>query len=269
MIKFAAICPHPPLLIPGIGKPNDLKLVDKTIKAMEALSHEISKENINTVIIISPHGIIYPDRINISYGGEFQGDFHNFGENSIKFDYLSDDVLAQKIISECDEEGILINRYTENDVLDHGVMVPMFYLREGLRENVKILPINYSMLSSESHFSFGEIIGSICNSDEYKNTNIAIVASGDMSHRLFNDTSADFNEAGKKFDKKIAHDLKNNSVSEILEYDPNYLEIVGECGYRSVVILLGALSKMNYKPNILSYEGPFGVGYLVANFKIK
>lgn len=44
----------------------------------------------------------------------------------------------------------------------------------------------------------------------------------------------------------------------------------GECGLRSFSFLLGILeeSKINWKPEVLSYEGPFGVGYLVANFRL-
>jgi len=51
--------------------------------------------------------------------------------------------------------------------------------------------------------------------------------------------------------------------------DKNLVEEAGECGYRSIIILLGALDGLDWKPEILSYEAPFGVGYLVANFKIK
>ncbi len=40
----------------------------------------------------------------------------------------------------------------------------------------------------------------------------------------------------------------------------------GECGMRSIAMLLGVINEVDLKPNILSYEGPFGVGYLVAEF---
>jgi len=45
----------------------------------------------------------------------------------------------------------------------------------------------------------------------------------------------------------------------------------GECGLRSFCFLLGILeaSGIDWQPEILAYEGPFGVGYLVANFKLK
>ena len=53
-----------------------------------------------------------------------------------------------------------------------------------------------------------------------------------------------------------------------LYYDEDFVEAAGECGYRSILILLGALDSLDLKPEILSYEGPFGVGYLVANYHL-
>lgn len=265
MIKFAAITPHPPIIIPGIGSPSELNMVKKTIKSMETLAEEIALKDVDTVTIISPHGTIYPDRINISYGGEFQGDFSQFGKEDIMFDFDSDDKLAEHIIYECEEAGIDVNRYTENEILDHGITVPMYYLRKGLPEDVKILPINYSMQSNESQYKFGEIISNLSYDKFFREKNIAIIASGDMSHRLFDHNAT----VGKNFDKKIAKDIQNNAVQEILEYDPDWIDLAGECGYRSIAMLLGALKRYEYNAKVLSYEGPFGVGYLVVNMGIK
>jgi len=39
-----------------------------------------------------------------------------------------------------------------------------------------------------------------------------------------------------------------------------------ECGWKSLAILLGAMDNLNAQPLILSYEFPFGVGYLCVNF---
>jgi len=55
----------------------------------------------------------------------------------------------------------------------------------------------------------------------------------------------------------------------VLDLDPNLIERAGECGLRSITILLGALQGLAVKPQVLSYEGPFGVGYMVASFSIK
>ncbi len=99
---------------------------------------------------------------------------------------------------------------------------------------------------------------------------VALIASGDLSHCLKEDGPYGFQEDGPKFDKSLIDYLTNKDVANILELDNKYPE-AGECGLRSFCFMLGILeeSRINYQPEILSYEGPFGVGYLVANFKLR
>ncbi|MDD5222100.1 MAG: extradiol ring-cleavage dioxygenase, partial [Patescibacteria group bacterium] len=73
---------------------------------------------------------------------------------------------------------------------------------------------------------------------------------------------------GKIFDDKLISLLKTKSWKQILDLDQGLINDAGECGLRSILILLGIIKNLNYKPELLSYEGPFGVGYLVMNFKL-
>ncbi|MFH1401355.1 MAG: hypothetical protein ABIG40_00040, partial [Parcubacteria group bacterium] len=62
-------------------------------------------------------------------------------------------------------------------------------------------------------------------------------------------------------------------IEKIFKLDDDYPE-AGECGLRSFCFMLGileahsAISGRAWQVEILSYEGPFGVGYLAANFKL-
>ena len=261
MIKFSAICPHPPLIVPGIGTDNESSYLKKTIHSMEMLSKNISLCDIDTIIVISPHGLVYPDRMNIWYGGELDGDFKKFERPDIYLEFLSNDKLAQEICDSSDKNGILVNHYTENFELDHGTMVPMVYLAKHLPEDIKLVPINYSYLSAETHYKFGQTIGNIC---QKRQENIAIIASGDLSHKLFDND----NVSGKVFDTTLLKDLANKNIDNILSYDEDWVIDAGECGYKSIVTLLGAINNINYYPQVLSYESPFGIGYSVVNFKL-
>lgn len=99
---------------------------------------------------------------------------------------------------------------------------------------------------------------------------IALIASGDLSHCLKHDGPYGFHPDGPKFDQEFIEALKHKNIKTILKLDEIYPE-ANECGLRSFCFLLGILeaSGINYQPEILSYECPFGVGYLVANFKLK
>jgi aromatic ring-opening dioxygenase LigB subunit len=44
----------------------------------------------------------------------------------------------------------------------------------------------------------------------------------------------------------------------------NAIEDAGECGMRSVLAMIGMVSRFEGKIEVLSYEGPYGVGYCNA-----
>jgi len=54
-----------------------------------------------------------------------------------------------------------------------------------------------------------------------------------------------------------------------LSTDPALCEKAAECGFKSLVMLLGAFDGYKLKTKVLCYEGPFGVGYLTAALSAK
>ncbi len=263
MYSFAAFVPHPPIIIPEIGQ-NNTQYCQNTIKAMKELSKRIEDKNIDTVIIISPHTALSPDEMTISHSKQAEGDFKQFDNEDIYLEKQIDVDIAENIFKLSKKAGIKSRLLSTGDkyFIDHGVSVPMYYLQESLPTSSKIVIIGYSMLSKKDHLLFGKAISETVNKSH---DNIAVIASGDLSHRLF-DPGAEF--IGEKFDNLIVEGLKNNNIEDIYKID-NYLqEEAGECGYRSLLILLVSLKGTRYQPEILSYEAPFGVGYLIADFNL-
>lgn len=268
---MAAICPHPPLLIPGIGSKNDLKLVKNTIKAMEVLADDVEKNDIETIILVTPHNMVFGDRMNILDAKKFAGNFEQFGNPDIKMNIDADHELIDAIATECEVEEIPCIKYSngkEYGDLDHGAMVPLHYLTKLVGSNIRLVLITYSNLDRITHLKFGKLIEKVCSDDKFKDTNIALIASGDMSHRLFSGAPAGHTDEGKEFDQMLVKDLKNDNLESIIHYDEDWVEAAGECGYRSILILIGTIKNLKYHSEVLSYEGPFGVGYLVVNFQL-
>ncbi len=262
MLKSAYICPHPPLLIPSIGK-NYFPRVKSTARAMNELGNEIRKKEIGTIIIISPHGPVQMDAMSINGSEYMQGDFSEFGGGtSMKVENNID--LAGNIKKTAKAKEIPTEIMGGNIPLDHGTMVPLFFLKKHNPE-IKIVSIAFSYLDREKHFEFGEAIYEAVESAEEK---IALVASGDLSHRLTIEAPSGYSPKGKEFDELLIELLSKNKVGEIINLDSSLVEEAGECGLRSIIILLGALSSLKYKFEKLSYEGPFGVGYLTGRFEI-
>ena len=261
MLKSAYICPHPPLLIPSIGK-NYFAQVKSTVRAMNKLGNQIKKRNIGTIIVISPHGPVQMDAMSINSAEYLQGDFLQFDDDtSMKVE--NDIDLGINIKKIADSKNIPTELISGNTPLDHGAMVPLFFLKKHVPE-VKVVSITFSYLDYKNHFEFGEVIYEAIESTKEK---IALVASGDLSHRLTPDAPVKYSPEGKKFDELLINLLENDKVNEILSLDSDFVEEAGECGLRSIITLLGAISNLEYKFEKLSYEGPFGVGYLVGKFE--
>jgi len=267
-LNFAAITPHPPIIIPGIGQKDDLVKVGQTILAMKKLTNIFQEAEIDTLVIISPHMLIYPNQFSICSMKKLFGTFAPFGSPETMIEFSNNLDLAREIDKKSRDGNIKTLLY-DNDgeffELDHGLMVPLFYISRGQESALKVVPIAYSHLDRASHFTFGQILKEVIKNS---NDRCGIIASGDLSHRLTSGAPAGYSVAGKDFDEKIVKDIKSGKTQEILYYDEDFIEEAGECGYRSILTLLGALDGLNAKPEVLSYEGPFGVGYLVANYKL-
>lgn len=263
-LVFGAICPHPPLLIPTIGQ-ESLNQIQNTVRALLNLEKKLVKTKPEIIIIISPHGPLASDQFNVLGEENLSGDFGQFGNWQTKMAFRNNLELAERVQKEASKNNLpaeIINKNT----LDHGMLVPLFYLTSGRLDNLPIVGMGFSYLDYNTHFKFGQIIGKVVKSSKKR---IAFIASGDLSHKLTSDAPAGYSEKGQKFDNKLVELLKEKKADEILKMDPSFAEEAGECGLRSIMVLLGSLQGLTYKPEILSYEGPFGVGYLVANFKIK
>lgn len=262
-LVFSCISPHPPIIIPSIGQDN-LRQVAKTISALKILNNKFIQKKPETVLIISPHAPLLPNTFTINSAQNLSGNFENFGDFKTRLQFKNDIDLLKQIVKDSKKGKIPINEIV-NSNLDHGSLVPLYYLTSNYSK-IKVIVLGFSFLDLNIHFRFGKVIQRVIQNTEKR---IAVIASGDLSHRLTADAPAGFHSDGKKFDHELVSLLKKNETEKILNLDQNFIENAGECGLRSIIILLGILSKVRFTTEILSYEGPFGVGYLVANFKIK
>jgi len=202
-IVFAAISPHPPIILSSVGSEEDRAQVKNTIESLEKLGKKLKEANPDSIIISAPHP-------------------------------------------------------------DWGFNVPLYFLAKDFKGKVKTFLIGLE--TPEFYFSEGKKLrGELFSAEK-----LALIASGDLSHCLKEGGPYGFHPDGPKFDKALIDALKKKDIKTIFKLDDLYPE-AGECGLRSFCFLLGILeaSGIKWQPEVLSYEGPFGVGYLVANFKLK
>jgi len=260
-LTYSAIIPHSPLLIPEIGKENTPRLKN-TLKSYEKIKAEIAEHQIETIIIISPHGPIQENTFSINLAPEYQYNFESFGNFSIKGAFKNDIGLVHHIRENLETKAKL--QLITEPFLDHGTSIPLRLLLAETSE-VKIIPLYYSGLGNNDHFEFGKILQETLFHYPEK---IAVLASGDLSHCHTKDAPLGYSPRAKKFDKKLIDLIQSHRTKDILKIETETIIEIHECGLRSILILLGILDGINYKTNTLSYEAPFGIGYLCADFKL-
>lgn len=262
-LVFAAITPHPPVLIPDVGKENLKKLV-KTEAAMKKLEQELYAAKPESILIISPHGKILADAFNINLSADYSANFKEFGDFSLELKFKSDYLSIQEIRAADETNKSVPLILTSESEIDHGFSIPLYYLTQHLK-NIPIIPLTYSALDYQQHFAFGQFLH---RQLAKINKRFAVVASGDLSHKLTKKAPAGYSPQGKEFDKKLVELIKKKDFEGILDINPELIKVAAECGLRSIIILAGIIESLNVQPEVLSYEGPFGVGYLVCNFRL-
>ena len=218
------------------------------------------------MLIISPHGKTHENAMGIVTAASCTGDMHGWGTREPTIHFNNDSELVKLIQEEAEAADIPLKSIGERGYeLDHGVMAPMHYLISSVEKH-PLVPLTFSWLPYEMHFAFGKAIQ---RAGDKRKKRVALIASGDLSHRLIPSAPAGYDPQGKIFDEKLVQALSHLDTKSIMSFDRELIERAGECGLRSIIILLGALDGLKVKTDVLSYEGPFGVGYLVASFEIK
>jgi AmmeMemoRadiSam system protein A len=122
-----------------------------------------------------------------------------------------------------------------------------------------------SFLPPRQHFALGQAVGRAIHQS---NRRVAIIASADLSHSLTESAPNGYDPMGAVFDEKLREAVVAWDVAAVLDMDEGFRYHAAEDAVPSVSFLMGALDGLTVRPEVLSYEGPFGVGYLVAAVEV-
>lgn len=257
-IVFSGIVPHPPIMVPEVGG-EAIAAVRSSIDAMAELTRRIIASGAETVVLISPHAPLDAHAFVAYHSSELSGDFANFRAPATRVEFPLDEQLLEAITTTAARDEYEVMNL-EGHMLDHGTAVPLYFLgRYGW--SGRVVALGYSFLSNEDHLGFGACVRKAADT---LGRSVAFVASGDLSHRLKPEAPAGYNPAAHRFDDEVVEAIHDNSPQRITRIDHDLRRTAGECGYRSMLVVLGATRELSPACEVLSYEAPFGVGYLVA-----
>ena len=262
--SWAALMPHPPILVPEVGQGREREAA-VTLDGLERLDEKISGARPDLLLLLSPHQSYAMGAFFINQAQALTGSLASFGAGSIAFDLQVPQERLQKLAEHLAAKGALVRLGEAPDMTrDQGTLVPLYFLRKawdsldpaGLPPVVVASPIG---LDTAAAFRLGEALASFEDG-----LNWALLASGDLSHRLIPGAPAGYSPVGKKFDEAIVEALSLADPQPLFDLSHSELEEAGECGLRSVMVLLGLCRALKAPIEVLSYEGPFGVGYANA-----
>jgi AmmeMemoRadiSam system protein A/AmmeMemoRadiSam system protein B len=257
-LVFAGIAPHPPIMVPEVGR-DAIAEVRGSIEAMRDFTERLVETGAETVVLVSPHAPLEARAFVAYHDAQLYGDFANFRAPDAKVEAPLDEEMLGAISRAASERGYEVLGLRGYD-LDHGTAVPLYFLqRNGWRG--RVVALGYSFLSNEDHLSFGSCIKRAA--DETGRA-VAFVASGDLSHRLKPEAPAGYYPQAYLFDQEIVESIRAAQPERIINIDQDLRKLAGECGYRSMLIAFGVVEGAAQDYEVLHYEAPFGVGYLVA-----
>ena len=261
-LVFSCIAAHTPLLMPTIGK-EGLAVIEKTQKAMQQLEQELYVAQPETIIVISPHGDSLPDAVSINLNNKYVTNFEEFGDLVTKLEWKSEIMLIDRIREDFKDKHLPLV-LGSSEFIDYGSAIPLYYLTQHLPA-IRVVPLITSQLDMKTHYNFGkELKDEILSSTK----RIAVIASADLSHRVGENSPEGLSPKGVAFDEKIQSLIAKPHPIEILDIDDAWATEAQACGAKVLATLCGLMDDVRHEPKILSYEKPFGVGYLVARMKI-
>lgn len=258
---WAAFMPHPPIVVPQVGRGRE-KEAAVTLAGLAELKKRLAARpqqgRPEALLVLSPHQPYAKGALFINTAETLRGGLGRFGAPEVAFE-LNSSPLMETLIRHLSADGLPVATGREADLgPDHGTLVPLSFLAEAFGPPPEVIIANPVGLSPAEALRLGRILAGWDGGGRAW----ALLASGDLSHRLKPDGPYGFNPEGPVFDRDVMAAFKNNSPEALLAAWPaGRLEEAGECGFRSALALMGLAGEA---AEALAYEGPFGVGYGLA-----
>ena len=263
-IVAGIMVPHPPLIVPAVGRGGE-RGIAATVRAYELAAEFAMSFEPEVLLFVSPHAVMYADYFHVSPGAGASGNFAQFGAPREAFEVSYDVEFVRGLEAAAGKSGFPAGTLGERDKrLDHGVMVPLYFLSRAAGKLPKVVRVGLSGLPLTKHYEFGRLIAETA---EKLGRRAVVVASGDLSHKLKTDGPYGFSPDGPVYDKRIMDVMGRAAFGELFDFSEDFCESAAECGHRSFVIMAGAFDGRAVRAGRLSYEGPFGVGYGVCTLE--
>jgi AmmeMemoRadiSam system protein A len=240
---------------------------------MQQAAQAIVEQKPDAIVIFGPHGPLFGDSFTLEAEPVLRGSFAAFGAPEEQLTVACDLDLTAAIIKECVARQLplagltarLKERFRLSAQLDHGVLIPLWFLRAASQSALPpLVIINMAGLPLLEHYALGKAIQQAV---QVSGKRVAIIGSGDLSHCLSDKAPGGYHQEAHRFDEAVAELLRSQQVQGLPTLE-ELAGVAGECGLRPLAVFLGCFDGLAGEHQVLSYEAPWGVGYLVATRQV-
>lgn len=260
----AIMVPHPPIILPEVGRGEEMKIRTTAVSYEKAAAFAAELKP-DTIVLISPHSVMYADYFHISPGKSAWGDMRQFRAPQVRITVNYDTDFVQSLTALAEKNGFPAGTLGErNPDLDHGTVIPLYYVNH-FTTDYRLVRIGLSGLTLTEHYRLGQMIQQTA---ETLKRRVVLIGSGDLSHKLRDDGPYGYAEEGPIYDERIMDVMGRAAFDELLDFGESFCERAAECGHRSFCMMAGALDGLSVEAERLSHEGSFGVGYGVCTYRV-
>jgi len=266
------VFPHPPVVVPSVGKGREREAA-ATLDALKSAARELAAFAPETIVLLSPHAPVFSDYVFAYDGDPLVGSFAGFGAAEDRYRYDADAEFRSALLDEMHSGGISggslgsseMRRLGIESGLDHGALVPLHFISEEA-SGFRLVVLASAALDPHTLYRLGGMIRSVAGR---LGRRVAIVASGDMSHKVSRESPYGESPSGAVFDRAVADAFRGGDpFATIIGIDAETRERAAECGWRSIVAMAGAFDRLRVESRLHGYEAPFGIGYCVASIRV-
>lgn len=257
MIETAVLMCHAPIVVPAVGgrRGNECST---TTRAMRQVAQHVASSRPEVLLLLSPHARRQPASFGLSQGS-VRLDFARFGAPDTAIELPGSSAARASLVRAAQASGVATHDL-EPDPTDHGAAVPAYFLQEaGFSGPTIVISLPYPGRNEEARF--GEAIARVAEASSQR---FAIVASGDLSHRLIPGAPAGYHQNARKFDETFVGRIDRGDLRGACATDPALRDVAAEDAVDSTTIAAAAVDYDARGHELFAYEGPFGVGYAEA-----